>query len=57
MVKALGDADADEGDVECAPHLLDVILQHCGRACGRLHTAYIALLHDRHAALWLHVSA
>ena len=45
--KALTDPEADEKEIECAPHLLNVILQHCKGRVDACIPTYVALLHDR----------
>ena len=45
--KALLDKDASETDVDCAPRLLDVILQCCKGRVDTYLPSYIELCHQR----------
>ena len=45
--KALLDKDAAESDIDCAPRLLDVILQCCKGSVDACLPSYIQLCHQR----------
>ena len=51
--KALLDKDASDTDVDCAPRLLDVILQCCKGRVDTCLPSYIELCHQRSAAMSL----
>ena len=47
--KALQDKEASESDIDCAPRLLDVILQCCKGQVDACIPSYIELCHQRWA--------